>query len=62
MSLKEKGFDPSRMIKTCAKTMKEVNCFYDWIDEHCMEVSYLGDYFYYVEGDEDAVLFKLRWG
>lgn len=50
------------VIQTVKKTSQEYDEFIDWINEHFMDASWMGDYKYYIVGDEDAVLFKLRWG
>lgn len=33
-----------------------------WVDEHWMTVNFLGDHQYAVVGEDDSLLFKLRWG
>jgi len=50
------------IVRTKLKTPYEYDQFEDWIDEHCMSVSYLGNREYVVDGDEDFLLFKMVWG
>ncbi len=33
-----------------------------WLDDNYIQSTYLGDGKYLIEGEEDAVLFKLAWG
>lgn len=53
---------PDNVILTTEKQAHEVNELYNWVVEHTMNMKYLGGRRYYIEDDEDAVLFKMRWG
>lgn len=50
------------VILTWPKTPQEYFEFNKWITEHNMYVENRDNLRYYVRDDEDAILFKLRWG
>ena len=56
------GINQNNVVKTDPKNILEVNELYTWLDEHSISIKFLGGLEYYIYDDEEAVLFKLRWG
>lgn len=50
-----------QLIFTDYETSEELEKIFEWTDRHFMTVHYLSNGVFYVEGEQDVLLFKMAW-